>query len=167
MRSIKTSLAGLAVIMGLALTANAANVDKAKAADTPKAMKNQTHCPVMGGAIDSTVFTDIQGQRVYHCCPMCSDKLKADPDKYFKQAAKDGIVFENIQTVCPVSGEKLSDKSVTVNFEGRRVAFCCEKCIGAFEKDPAKYLKALDMGAATKADKKKAMDHDDHSGHNH
>ena len=167
MRFIKTSLSVLAVVAGLALTADAADVDKTKAADAPRAMKNQTHCPVMGGAIDSTVFTDIQGQRVYHCCPMCSEKLKADPDRYFKHAAQDGILFENIQTTCPVSGEKLTDKSVTVDFEGRRVAFCCAKCIGAFNEDPSKYLKALDAGAGDMSDMKKSMDHDDHSGHNH
>jgi len=167
MRSIKKTIAGLAIILGMVAVVNAADAEDAKAPDASKEMKNQTHCPVMGGAIDSTVFTDIQGQRVYHCCPMCSDKLKADPDKYFKQAAKDGIVFENIQTTCPVSGEKLTDKSVTVNFEGRRVAFCCEKCVGAFKEDPATYLKKLDKGADATSDKKKAMDHDDHSGHNH
>ena len=45
----------------------------------------QTHCPVMGGKIDSTVYTDIHGQRVYHCCPGCSESLKKDPDKFFKK----------------------------------------------------------------------------------
>ena len=129
---------------------------------TPPVLKNQTLCPVMGGKIDSTVFTDIQGQRVYHCCPMCSAKLKADPDKYFKEAAAQGILFENIQTTCPVSGEELKDKSVHIDFEGRRVAFCCEKCIGDFNKDPQKYLKKLDEKAAPEKTEPKM----DHSGMN-
>jgi len=42
-----------------------------KKAEVSKELKNQTNCPVMGGKIDSTIFTDIQDQRVYHCCPMC------------------------------------------------------------------------------------------------
>ncbi|UCD94328.1 MAG: hypothetical protein JSU69_11290 [Candidatus Zixiibacteriota bacterium] len=108
--------------------------------------KNQTHCPVMGGEIDSTVYTDMQGQRVYHCCPMCSDKLKADPDKYFKKTAEQGILFENIQTVCPVSGEKVND-SVFVDYDGRRVYFCCDMCIAGFAKKPNEYLLKLDKAA--------------------
>ncbi len=110
----------------------------------PVELKSQTICPVMGGKIDSTVYTDIQGQRVYHCCPMCSDKLKKDPDTYFKKAAVEGVLFENIQTTCPVSGEKLEDKSVYTDFEGRRITFCCEKCVGAFNEDPAKFLSKLE-----------------------
>ncbi|MFH1685892.1 MAG: YHS domain-containing protein [bacterium] len=151
----------------IAVLALAAGADEAKPqAETkaPPELKNQTLCPVMGGKIDSTVFTDIQGQRVYHCCPMCSDKLKVDPDKYFKKAAAEGVLFENTQTTCPVSGEKLEDKSVYTDFDGRRVAFCCKKCRGRFDDDPAKYLKKLDERAGAEAEKKTTMDH---SGHNH
>ena len=167
MHSIKNSITALVIILGLAVSANAGDAEKPWSSDAPKELKNQTHCPVMGGTIDSTVYTDIQGQRVYHCCPMCSEKLKADPDKYFKKAAEEGILFENIQTTCPVSGEKLKEKSVYTDYEGRRVFFCCEKCIGTFNEDPAKYLGKPDEGADAKADKMEKMDHSDHSGHNH
>ena len=44
-----------------------------------KELHNQTLCPVMGKPIDSSAYTDIQGQRVYHCCKGCTAKLKADP----------------------------------------------------------------------------------------
>jgi YHS domain-containing protein len=122
--------------------------EKEKAEKDPEGLfKSQTHCPVMGGEIDSTVYTDIQGQRVYHCCPMCSDKLKADPDKYFKKSAGQGILYENIQTSCPVSGEKVND-SVFVDYDGRRVHFCCEMCIADFAKKPNEYLLKLDKAAA-------------------
>ncbi len=107
-------------------------------------LKMQTRCPVMGGVIDSTAFTDIQGQRVYHCCAGCSKMLEADPDKYFKKAAADSVLFENIQVACPVSGEPLEEKSVYADYEGRRVFFCCENCVGSFAEDPHKYLKRLD-----------------------
>lgn len=114
--------------------------------ETPqeRSLKNQTHCPVMGGTIDSTVFTDIQGQRVYHCCPGCGGPLKADPDKYFQSAAAGGVLFENIQNACPVSGEELEKKDVFVDYKGRRVYFCCDKCIVDFEKDPQQFLSKLD-----------------------
>jgi YHS domain-containing protein len=164
MRSLKHLITGLALVIGLVLSAQAENAEPAKPTETAKVLKNQTNCPVMGGKIDSTTFTDIQGQRVYHCCPMCSATLKADPDKYFKKAAEEGILFENIQTTCPVSGEQLQDKSVFTDYEGRRIVFCCEKCLGTFNEDPAKYLKKLDERTETKSE---TMQPTDHSGHNH
>ncbi|MDD4050523.1 MAG: YHS domain-containing protein [candidate division Zixibacteria bacterium] len=126
--------------------------------EAPKQLHNQTICPVMGSKIDSTVYIDIQGQRVYFCCKGCPDKMKADPDKYFKKAAAEGVLFENVQTTCPVSGEKLTDKSAYTDFDGRRVYFCCKKCVGDFNKDPQKYLTAMDKPASkeVKADAKES-----------
>jgi YHS domain-containing protein len=126
-------------------------------------LKAQTHCPVMGGKIDSTVYTDIQGHRVYHCCPACIPKIKSDPDKYFKKAAAEGVLFENIQTKCPVSGEDLENKKVYLDYEGRRIFFCCSKCKAMFnEKDAMKYLKKMEETMPKPAEKK-----ENHDGHNH
>lgn len=137
----------VAMLLVASLTAFAGEEKQEAKGDAQKELQNQTLCPVMGGKIDSTVYTDIQGQRVYHCCPMCSAKLKKDPDTYFKKATADGILFENIQTTCPVSGKKLEDKSVYTDFEGRRIAFCCKKCVGTFNEDPKSYLSKLDAPA--------------------
>jgi len=66
-----------------------------------------------------------------------------------------------------VSGEPLEDKSVFTDYEGRRIYFCCEKCVGAFGENPQKYLDK--MNVATKADdamkmkeKNDGHDHDHH-----
>ena len=54
---------------------------------------------------------------------------------------------------CVVSGEKLSDHSPSKLTDAiyrqagkpdRLIRFCCKGCVDDFEKDPAKYLKALD-----------------------
>lgn len=164
MKLSKTLTMIAAMLLIASIAAFAVEEKKEAEKDAPKELTNQTVCPIMGGKIDSTVYTDIQGQRVYHCCAGCSGSLKKDPDKFFKKAAADGILFENIQTTCPVSGEKLEDKSVYTDFEGRRIAFCCKKCIGAFNDDPTKFLSQLD----TPADK--VMGHEkkkNHEGHNH
>lgn len=164
-RKLSLILIALASLAGLTAFGGD-NADATKKADA-KELKPQTHCPVMGGKIDSTVFTDIQGQRVYHCCPMCGPKLKADPDKYFKKAAADGVLFENIQTRCPVSGEELENKNVFVDYDGRRIYFCCSKCKASFNaKEAKKILKKLDeMMPARKAEPQEK--HDEHDGHNH
>ena len=168
MRTFNHTITAMAVVLGLAVAVNAGDTGKDKPADAPKELHNQTNCPVMGGKIDSTLYTDIQGQRVYHCCPMCSAKLKVDPNKYFQKAAKEGVLFENIQTNCPVSGEKLEDKTVFTDYQGRRVYFCCKQCRGKFAVDPDTYLKKLDKmadpGDKTESEtgKMEMMEHEEH-----
>lgn len=164
---MKTNKLFTKVLLGLMMLSLSAFAAGEKT-EVKKELKNQTNCPVMGGAIDSSLYTDIQGQRVYHCCPMCSSKFKADPDKYFKKAAEQGVLFENIQTTCPVSGEELEDKSVYADFEGRRIYFCCKKCRGTFNEDPQKVLKMMDgkkEKSEMKHDMKMNMKKD--SGNNH
>lgn len=47
---------------------------------------------------------------------------------------------------CPVSGGKLGGMGdpFVYEHEGREVRFCCKGCLPKFQKDPAKYLKAID-----------------------
>lgn len=151
----------LTVAIGLLTAVSAAAADQKAVAETSKELKAQTRCPVMGGKIDSTIFTDIQGQRIYHCCGGCSEKLVADPDKYFQKAAAQGVLFENIQKTCPVSGETLEARNLYTDFEGRRIYFCCEKCQSKFAENPQEYLKAMDAPAKEKPASQ------DHSGHDH
>ena len=88
----------------------AADSTKAVAPATPKKQHPQDTCLVMGGKINKKLYTDIQGQRVYFCCAMCQPKFKAAPDSFFQKAAAEGVVFENVQKVCPISGEKIDKK---------------------------------------------------------
>jgi YHS domain-containing protein len=120
--------------MFLAVTAFAGetetkSTDTTAAKDKKVELKEQTNCPVMGGKINKKYYADVQGQRVYFCCPGCSEKLLNDPDKYFQEAAAQGVLFENIQTTCPVTGNELKSKDVYTDYEGRRVYFCCAGCI--------------------------------------
>jgi YHS domain-containing protein len=48
-------------------------------------------------------------------------------------------------STCPVSGEKLGEMGppVSIDYQGKKVAFCCDSCIAKFQKDPAKYLAKL------------------------
>lgn len=107
--------------------------------------KQQTKCPVMGGTIDRATSPriDFQGQRIYFCCPGCPATFKADPEKYFAQFEKEKIVLENIQTVCPVSGETIAKKESFKDYKGRRIYFCCPGCEAPFMKEPEKFLQRL------------------------
>ena len=56
--------------------------------------KIQTKCPVMGGKINKAQYADVNGKRVYVCCPSCIGKVKADPDKYLKKLKAAGVTPE-------------------------------------------------------------------------
>ena len=139
---MKSRLTVLILVVALASFAILTSAQKPAAPASPKA---QTACPVSGKSIDAakSPHIDYQGQRIYFCCEHCPAKFKADPEKYFDKLAKDGVVLENVQTACPVSGEKLENKDNFVDYKGRRVYFCCPKCPAEFKKDPAKYLAKL------------------------
>lgn len=47
------------------------------------------------------------------------------------------------QQTCPVMGGGI-DKNFHIDFDGKRVFFCCEACVAAFKKDPEQYLKKLE-----------------------
>ena len=46
-----------------------------------------------------------------------------------------------------------ADKTITKEYKGRTIAFCCEDCVKDFEKDPKKYVEKLEK--AEKEAKKK------------
>jgi len=57
------------------------------------------------------------------------------------------------QKLCPVTDDPI-DPKIYLDYQGRRVYFCCEMCPPMFKKDPEKYLKKLDeqmKGAAPAA----------------
>jgi YHS domain-containing protein len=55
------------------------------------------------------------------------------------------------QKKCPVLGNPI-DPKVFIDYQGRRVYFCCPPCIDKFKAEPAKYLAKLDeeQAAATR-----------------
>ncbi len=46
------------------------------------------------------------------------------------------------QTHCPVLGGNI-DKKVYVDYQGKRIYFCCQGCDAEFRKDPEKYMKKI------------------------
>jgi YHS domain-containing protein len=76
-----------------------------KSADTTKVqqkkakvakLKPQSTCPVMGGAIDKSIYGDHKGKRVYFCCGGCTGTFSKDPEKYTKKLEEMGQGAETI-----------------------------------------------------------------------
>ena len=47
------------------------------------------------------------------------------------------------QTTCPVMDGNKIDKNVFIEYEGKKVYFCCPDCIEKFKADPEKYIAKL------------------------
>jgi YHS domain-containing protein len=130
----------VALLIAAAFTLVGVRADDA-AAKAPK-LKPQTTCPVMGGKIDKKLYADVDGKRIYVCCPGCIATIKKDPAKYIKKLEDQGVAIAKLQTTCPVMGGKIN-KKLYADVDGKRIYVCCPGCIAAIKKDPEKYLKKL------------------------
>ena len=66
----------------------------AGAADTVAPPQKQTVCPVMGGKVNTNLFVDAEGKRIYVCCKGCLGDLKSDPAKYIAQLEAKGVKLD-------------------------------------------------------------------------
>jgi len=85
---------------------------------------------------------------------------KADGDKVKAACAKEGCkategacktckaAAVKAQEKCPVMGGAIN-KKLYVDHGGKRIYVCCQGCIAPVEKDPAKYIKALEAEGVT------------------
>ena len=97
---------------------------------------------------------------------------------FAEDAAPNKPQEKKIQTDCPVLGGKIN-KSLYVDFEGKRIYVCCDDCIAKVKADPEKYIKKLEAQGivldATPKDKSSpegkagttGKKEGDHTGHQH
>jgi YHS domain-containing protein len=76
------------------------------------------------------------------CVSTRSAEGGAPPAATASALKKPGEAVPGDTTTCPVSGETftVAVDSPKVEFEGKTYYFCCEDCVGDFQKDPAKYV---------------------------
>ena len=98
--------------------------------------KNVTNkmCPVSGGPVSEKYRTEYKGQFVYVCCEGCLNEFNKDPEKFVAKMSKEERDAIAINEKCPVSGEPI-DKTKSLEFEGRKVYFCCDHCVESYKKD--------------------------------
>jgi YHS domain-containing protein len=135
-------------------------------------------CPVEKGEVDPDVTIQYEGKTIGFCCSGCDAEFKKDPAKYMAIIAKEEAAAKDkakdkpkdskdakkkdekpkkeaeLNTKCPVTGDD-ADKTLTTEYKGRTIAFCCEDCIKDFKKDPQKYVAKLDKEKAGKSGEKK------------
>ena len=98
--------------------------------------KNVTNkiCPVSGGPVSEKYRTEYMGQYVYVCCEGCLTGFNKTPDEFVAKMSKEERDAIAVNEVCPVSAEPI-DKTKSVEFEGRKVYFCCDHCVDKYKKD--------------------------------
>ncbi|MDA0667175.1 MAG: hypothetical protein O3A95_05570 [Planctomycetota bacterium] len=111
----------------------------------PTTLGAQTTCPISGEELeDKDNFVDYEGHRIYACCKKCVKKVTKKPEQIALAMYQDGIALENIQTLCPVSGEELEDRDTFVKVYNKTIYTCCEKCAKKVKADPSKYLDVME-----------------------
>ena len=174
-RIAPVAIALLCGLFAVSATANrAAAADDAAKKDEKKAEAAKPinkNCPVEGGKVDPEVTLVHEGKTIGFCCAGCDEEFKKNPAKFMAVLAKEEAKDDKkdakdskdkkkeaeLNKKCPVTGDD-ADKSLTTEYKGRKVAFCCEDCVKDFKKDPKKYIAKLDKEKGGKSGEKKQDD---------
>ena len=145
-----------AVIQKGASPAAATHEEGATTTDTLLRYANKT-CPITAEPINPKLFYEYKNEesktygRIHVCCPACLSSVAKNPQKYYnkayaeqKKACLEATTSQEVANrICPVmGGETRSD--VSIEYNGRKINFCCPACEGKFLKEPGKYLKKLE-----------------------
>ncbi len=74
-----------------------------------------------------------------------ADHMNAEMTETTNEIAKtaEETVAAGEQTTCPVMVGRPIDKNLFVEYEGKKVYFCCQGCVATFNADPEKYIAKL------------------------
>ena len=132
----------------------------AKTTDTLLCYSNKT-CPMTGKPINPKLFYEYEDEksktsgRIYTCGAGCLAAVAKNPDKYYnkvyaeqKKKSIEAAMSGGVANItCPVlSGKTNSD--LAIEYNGKKVNFCCPACVEKFQQDPGKYLKKLEKEKA-------------------
>jgi hypothetical protein len=94
MKSLTIIASSIALVAGIGFVCAAdAQTTDAKSKDQP--VKKQTVCPIMeGNPINTNLFVDAEGKRIYVCCKGCLAPVKKDAAKIIAKLEKEGITLD-------------------------------------------------------------------------
>ena len=104
----------------------------------------------------ATVF---EGKRIGFCCAKCLAGFKKNPKKHAAKvaaaiarsskqakagAAKTTAVVALANEACPLRPKSKAKAKFSATFQGKRIGFCCARCLAAFESSPDKFAAKID-----------------------
>jgi YHS domain-containing protein len=98
-------------------------------------------CPVTGRSVDRELYIEKDGQRIYLCSMRCKRKVKDAFEDYLAKAYPEVKDLANAK--CPIMPSRDAKESVTVDFQGYRIRFCCQRCVARFREQPRLHLALL------------------------
>ncbi len=133
-------------------------------------------CVAGGDKLDENAVNLVVGTKLVKlCCNDCKKIVLAEPSKYLARVDQAYIAAQSANyplDICPISEHALGDAPVKYLHGTTLVQFCCEDCVGEFEKDPKPLLAKLAAARAkapAKAEKPAtappAGEHAGHGGH--
>ncbi len=162
-------LALTVVLHPAAASAQAQKAEKAKPYPLPACVVSGEK---LGGDMGEPHIFTYKGREIKLCCKSCLKDFNKEPAKFLAkvdEAAK--RVKPYTLATCLVSDEKFGgDMGEPYEFiyEGRAIKLCCKSCVKDFNKEPAKFLKKLDLAAKTAgAPEKPARQSHEESAHKH
>ncbi|MBN1130187.1 MAG: hypothetical protein JXA71_14440 [Chitinispirillaceae bacterium] len=113
-----------------------------------------------GNRLNKSVFKDINGKRIYFCCPICKENFEQRQEYHLAAVKKKGILLadttpsnrlEDIiqgstgipQSVDVVSGKPINQYVFTDLKNGKRLYHCCTVCRDSFYIHQDEYLDAI------------------------
>lgn len=141
----------------IALTATFAFSDEGKrdAAQSKPAFQGNATCPVSGEKVDTSVFVERGGERIYFCCKNCMAKAGADLEGTYAKAYPEDKAVDAKNTTCPVMGEALDKDAKSVTIQGHKIGVCCPACDKKLRKSAQFYLALISDPTLVAAKNKK------------
>ena len=135
--------------------------DMRRARSTPP-ITAQRICPVTGeelGSMGPPIPVTISGRTIQVCCDACVTAVRRNPRLYFERVSEELASASrranpntqeqlapatqiHAQRLCPVTGEELGSmgRPIPVTVGGKSILVCCEGCVAAVKRNPAKYF---------------------------
>lgn len=80
------------------------------------------------------------------------------------RADEDGT---GLNAMCPVMSEEQADPSITMQYKGKIIAFCCDRCVEKFAANPQRYLARLPQFSSAEHGHSARNENAPHMGHSH
>jgi YHS domain-containing protein len=104
------------------------------ASDEAKKAVTNKKCPVMNSVASEQYRTEYKGQYVYFCCQGCVKMFEKDPETYVAKLSKEDQEAIKANEICPITEDKITDRTRFVEHEGRKVYLCCDGCVQMYKQ---------------------------------